>query len=169
MVHGARMLIVGGVVVSALAGCSENVDDEKVEEFLLDNAQAPALIESIDCPSDVEVDEGATFDCEVHTRGGGLETSTLRQVDDDGDIELVGTKQVRLPEGTDVKIIPENVEALIRGQATQPGRIVSVDCPAGIEIEKGSTFRCTVRFADGTQTKVAIVQRDDLGNVEIKR
>jgi NAD(P)H-hydrate repair Nnr-like enzyme with NAD(P)H-hydrate epimerase domain len=162
------MLVVGGVVVSALAGCSENLDDQKVEDFLLDNAQAPALIQSIDCPSDVEVDEGSTFDCEVHTRGGGLEVSTLRQVEDER-VELVGTKQVRLPEDADVKIIPENVEALIRGQAPEPDRIVSVDCPAGIEVEKGSTFRCTVRFADGTQTKVAIVQRDDLGNVEIKR
>jgi NAD(P)H-hydrate repair Nnr-like enzyme with NAD(P)H-hydrate epimerase domain len=162
------MLVVGGVVVSALAGCSENIDDEKVEDFLLDNAQAPALIESIDCPSDIEVDEGSTFDCEVHTRGGGLEISTMRQVEDER-VELAGTKQVRLPEGTDVKIIPENVEALIRGQAPEPERIVSVDCPAGVEIQKGSTFRCLVRFADGTQTKVAIVQRDDLGNVEIKR
>jgi hypothetical protein len=162
------MLVVGGVVVSALAGCSENLDDQKVEDFLLDNAQAPALIQSIDCPSDVEVDEGSTFDCEVHTRGGGLEVSTLRQVEDER-VELVGTKQVRLPEDADVKIIPENVEALIRGQAPEPDRIVSVDCPAGIEVEKGSTFRCNVRFADGTQTKVAIVQRDDLGNVEIKR
>ena len=153
--------------MSALAGCSENIDDEKVEDFLLDNAQAPALIESIDCPSDLEVDEGSTFDCEVHTRGGGLEISTMRQVEDER-VELVGTKQVRLPEGTDVKIIPENVEALIRGQAQKPERIVSVDCPAGVELEKGSTFRCLVRFADGSQTKVAIVQRDDLGNVAIK-
>lgn len=161
------MLVVGGVVVSALAGCSENLDDEKVEDFLLENAQAPALIESIDCPSDIEVDEGSTFDCEVHTKGGGLEISTMRQVDDER-VELAGTKQVRLPEGTDVKIIPENVEALIRGQAPEPEKVVSVDCPAGIDIEKGSTFRCLVRFADGTQTKVAIVQRDDLGNVQIK-
>ena len=91
----------------------------------------------------------------------------MRQVEDER-VELVGTKQVRLPEGTDVKIIPENVEALIRGQAQKPERIVSVDCPAGVELEKGSTFRCLVRFADGSQTKVAIVQRDDLGNVAIK-
>ena len=152
----------------SLAGCSDTIDDEKVEEFVRENAQVPALIESVDCPSDIEVNEGATFECEVHTRGGGLETSTMRQVSDDGDIELVGTKQVRLPEGEDVQIIPENVESLIRGQAPEPDRVVSVDCPAGIEIEKGATFRCVVRFDDGTQEKVTIVQRDDLGNVEIK-
>src|SRR6185503_20033548 len=134
-----------------------------VEDFLLDNAQAPALIESIDCPSDIEVDEGSTFECQVHTKGNGLEVSTLRQVEDER-VELVGTKQVRLPQGTDVKIIPENVEALIRGQAPQPDRIVSVDCPSGVGIEKGSTFKCVVRFDDGTQEKVVIVQRDDLGN-----
>jgi NAD(P)H-hydrate repair Nnr-like enzyme with NAD(P)H-hydrate epimerase domain len=161
------MLIAGGVVVSALGGCSEKVDDGKVEEFLLDNAQAPALIESIECPSDVEIDEGDTFECDVHTKGGGLEVTTVRQVEDER-VELAGTKQVRLPEGQGVKIIPENVEALIRGRAPDPERIVSVDCPAGIEIEKGRTFRCVVRFDDGIQEKVAIVQRDDVGNVEIK-
>ena len=60
-----------------------------------------------------------------------------------------------------MQIIPENVEALIRGQAPQPERIVSVDCPAGVEIEKGATFKCVVRFDDGTQEKVTIVQLDD--------
>ena len=160
------MLIAAGVVVS-LAGCSETIDDEKVEEFLLDNAQAPALIESIDCPGDVEIDEGDTFECDVHTRGGGLEVTTVRQVEDER-VALVGTKQVRLPEGEDVKIIPENVESLIRGQAPEPERVVSVDCPAGVEIEKGAMFKCVVRFDDGTQEKVTIVQIDDVGNVKIK-
>jgi hypothetical protein len=160
------MLIAAGVVLS-LAGCSEQVDDEKVEDFLLENAQAPALIESIDCPDDVEIDEGGTFECEVHTKGDGLEVSTLRQVEDER-VELVGTKQVRLPEGEDVRIIPENVESLIRSQAPEPERVVSVDCPAGIEIEKGATFKCVVRFDDGTQGKVTIVQIDDVGNVKIK-
>jgi hypothetical protein len=160
------MLVTAGVVV-CLAGCSEQVDDEKVEDFLLENAQAPALIESIDCPDDVEIDEGKTFECEVHTKGDGLEVSTLRQVEDDR-VELVGTQQVRLPEGQDVQIIPENVESLIRGQAPEPERIVSVDCPAGVEIEKGATFKCVVRFDDGTQEKVTIVQVDEVGNVKIR-
>jgi len=152
--------------VSALAACgTETVDDEQVEDFLRENAQAPALIDSVDCPDDVEIDEGDTFDCEVNTKGGGLEVVTMRQVEDEG-VERESVRQVRLPEG-DVKIIPENVEALIRGQAADPERIVSVDCPAGIEIEKGRRFRCVVRFDDGSEQNVTIVQRDDVGNVEI--
>ena len=161
------MLIAGGVVASALGGCSETLDDGKIEDFLLENAQAPALIESIECPSDVEVDEGETFECEVHTRGGGLEIVTLRQLDDER-VERVSDRQVRLPEG-DVEIIPENVESLIRSSASEPERIVSVDCPAGIDIEEGATFRCVVRYDDGSEQKVPIVQRDAVGNVEIKR
>ena len=85
--------------MSALAGCSETVDDEKVEEFLLENAQAPALIESIDCPDDVEIDEGDTFECEVHTKGGGLEIGRRSARSRTSASTLVGTKQVRLPEG----------------------------------------------------------------------
>ena len=152
--------------MSALAACgTETVDDEQVEDFLRENAQAPALIDSVDCPDDVEIDEGDTFDCEVNTKGGGLEVVTMRQVEDER-VERESVRQVRLPEG-DVKIIPENVEALIRGQAADPERIVSVDCPAGIEIEKGRRFRCVVRFDDGSEQNVTIVQRDDVGNVEI--
>lgn len=162
------MLIAGGVIVSALGGCGDTVDDEKVEDFLRKNAQAPALIASVDCPSDIEIDEGDTFDCDVHTKGGGLEVVTMRQVEDER-VERVSDRQVRLPQGGDVKIIPENVESLIRREAPEPGRIVSVDCPADVEIEKGARFRCVVRFDDGTEAKVPIVQRDDLGNVEISR
>jgi hypothetical protein len=92
------MLVAAGVIVS-LAGCgNDTIDDEKVEEFMRDTAQAPALIESVDCPSDVEIDEGSTFTCDVHTRGGGLEKATMRQVEDER-VQLVGTEQVRLPEG----------------------------------------------------------------------
>jgi hypothetical protein len=168
MIHGALMLIAAGVVVSALAGCDDTVDDGRVEKFLLENAQAPALIESVDCPDDVEIDEGDTFVCEVHTKGGGLETVTLRQVADER-VEPVAVKQVRLPRGRELRIIPENVESLIRGRAPQPERIVSIDCPPDVPIEKGATFKCTVRFVDDSEEKVTIVQRDDLGNIEIAR
>jgi hypothetical protein len=168
MIHGARMLIGLGVVVSALSGCDDTVDDSRVEDFLRENAQAPGLIESVDCPDDVAIDEGDTFVCQVHTKNGGLEAVTMEQVDDDR-VEAVGFKQLRLPRGGNLKIIPENVEALIRGQAPEPERIVSIDCPAEVAIEEGSRFKCLVRFADGSQDRVTIVQRDALGNVEIAR
>ena len=76
--------------MSAVAGCgTEKVDDGKVEDFLRDNAQAPALIESIDCPDDIEIDEGSTFECEVHTKGGGLEVVTMRQVEDERVVGII--------------------------------------------------------------------------------
>ena len=162
------MLIGIGVVVSVLSGCADTVDDGRVEEFLRENAQAPALIESVDCPDDVEIDEGDTFECRVQTRNGGVEAVTLEQVEDDR-VQPVGFRQVRLPRGHDLKIIPENVEALIRGQAPEPEEIVSIDCPPDVAIEEGLRFRCLVRFADGSEDRVTIVQRDDLGNVEIAR
>ena len=154
--------------MSALGGCSENVDDGKVEDLIRENAVAPTLIESVDCPDDVEIDEGDKFDCDVRTKGGGFEKVTVRQLEDER-VELAGTRQVQLPEGRDTEIIPENVEALIRAQAKEPDRIVSVDCPPGVKLSAGARFDCVVRFDDGTKTKVPIVQRDALGNVEISR
>ena len=161
------MLIAAGVVVSALGGCDETVDDGRLEEFLRENAQAPSLIESVECPDDGEVDEGDTFDCRVHTTGGGLETVTIRQIGDER-FERAATRQVRLPRGRPLKIIPENAEAYIRAQAPEPERIVSIDCPPNVAIEKGRRFRCVVRFADGSKDRVTIVQRDALGNIAIE-
>jgi NAD(P)H-hydrate repair Nnr-like enzyme with NAD(P)H-hydrate epimerase domain len=160
------MLIAAGVVVSALAGCDETVDDAHVEDFVRDNAQAPALIESVDCPDDVEIDEGDTFECRIHTKGDGLETVTLRQVEDER-VVPVATRQVRLPSGGDLRIIPENVEGFVRAQAPEPERVVSIDCPPDVPIEKGRRFECVVRFDDGSRERVAVVQRDDLGNLEL--
>ena len=164
------MLVAVGVVASAAAGCGgeKTIDDEAVERYVREDSQAPGLIEAVDCPSGVEVEDGATFECEVHTKGDGLEVVTLRQVEG-GQPEQVRVRQVRLPRGQRVRIIPENVEGLIRGRAAEPERIVSIDCPAGVEVEKGARFECVVRFDDGSEDRVTIVQRDALGNVEIAR
>ena len=162
------MLIATGVVVSALAGCDETVDDGNVEDFVRENAQVPSLIESVDCPDDVEIDEGDTFECKIRTKGDGLETVTLRQVEDKR-VVRVGSRQVRLPRGRELRIIPENVEGFIRGGAPEPDRIVSVDCPPDVPIEKGRRFECVVRFDDDSEERVAIVQRDDLGNIDFAR
>ena len=160
------MLIATGVVVSALAGCDETVDDGHVEDFVRDTAQAPSLIESVDCPDDVEIEEGDTFECRVGTKGGGLETVTLRQVEDER-VVPVGTRQVKLPSGRNLTIIPENAERFVLGQAPEPERIVSIDCPPDVPIERGRRFRCVVRFDDDSRERVAVVQRDGLGNLAL--
>ena len=162
------MLIASGVVVSALAGCGdEKVDDAKVEDFVREHWQVPALVRAVDCPDDLELEEGDVFECHVDTARGGRETATIRQVEDER-VVLAGSRQVRLPRGEKL-VVPEKVEGLIRSRARQPDELVSVDCPPDVKLRQGGRFECVVRFTYGRPEAVEVVQVDALGNVKIAR
>jgi hypothetical protein len=169
MIHAARMLIVAGVVVSAAPGCGDQtLDGGKVEDYLRDHARVPQVIAEVDCPDGRDAREGDTFECTISLEGGGEETATLRQVDGDGGFRIVGYRQTKLPpDRAGLTIIPENVEAYIRGNADSPERILSVDCPASVPLAKGRSFECVVRYLDRTKALVEITQVDELGNVKI--
>ena len=80
------------VLALALAGCGETViDDVKTEDTIEQNLEqsSGSKVESVDCPSGVEVEKGATFECVVTRPGGEEEIATLRIRNDDADISLV--------------------------------------------------------------------------------
>lgn len=153
----------------ALGGCGQKeIDADKVERFILDETRVPDAVETVACPEGVEVEEGNTFDCKIVATNGSEEAVTIEQQDDEGTVAIVGNRQTKLPENTeDLTIIPENVEALIRGAAEDDVTIVSVDCPPDVPLEEGRSFECLVRFDDEREERVEITQRDELGNVEI--
>ena len=162
------MLIATGVVVSLGAGCGdETLDEGKVEDFIRDHAPAPALIASVECPGDQEIEEGARFECGVETVRGGREVAAIRQIGD-GEFVWLGNRVERLPRGQR-HVVPENVEDYIRGQAEEPGEVVSVACPPDVRLRKGTRFECVARFLDGGREVVRLEQVDALGNVKLRR
>jgi Domain of unknown function (DUF4333) len=93
-----RAGVAGGAVLAALAiaGCGDKViDDEKAEGFIEDGleSQSRLRVASVDCPADVEVERGRTFDCTAVTDRGRY-TITIRMTDDDGTIAPVGAERV---------------------------------------------------------------------------
>src|SRR5919106_423105 len=73
---GASMSRPVGVVVGisalalAIAGCGgEVIDDGKAEDFIRDGLEerVGVQVSSVDCPSDVDVEKGKTFDCAANT------------------------------------------------------------------------------------------------------
>ena len=75
-----------------LAGCGETViDSAKTEDAIESNLKkATGLqIAAVDCPSDVEVEPKATFDCTVEIEGGEEQVATLVIRNDDADVSLV--------------------------------------------------------------------------------
>ncbi|HZK15554.1 MAG TPA: DUF4333 domain-containing protein [Solirubrobacterales bacterium] len=77
----------------AAAGCGKTViDDAKTEAALEQNLEASTgkKVTAVECPSGVEVEAGAGFECAVTVAGGKRETATLRIVNEDADVEVTG-------------------------------------------------------------------------------
>jgi Domain of unknown function (DUF4333) len=78
----------------AAAGCGETViDDVKAEGAIQSNLEKSLdeKITAVDCPADVEVEAGKTFTCSVSS-SGGKQTATLKILNKDADVSLVGLK-----------------------------------------------------------------------------
>ena len=83
-------------LVFAAAGCGETViDDVKAEGAIQSNLEKSlhAKIKSVDCPSDEKVEAGKTFTCTVIFSDGKQATATLKILNEDADVSLVGLKQ----------------------------------------------------------------------------
>jgi hypothetical protein len=84
LVAGAFVVACGGTVI----------DDVKTEETLEQNLERSTgkKINSVECPSGVDVDPGTTFECTVRVAGGGQETAVLKVLNDDADVEVTDLK-----------------------------------------------------------------------------
>jgi len=72
-------------------GCGETViDDVKTEDAIEQNLEDSLgrKVASVDCPSGVEVEKGASFDCAVKLSDGKRETATLKILNEDADVEV---------------------------------------------------------------------------------
>lgn len=89
-------LVAVAVVALLAAGCGETViDDVKAEGAIQSNLEKSldAKIKSVDCPSDQKVEKGQTFTCTVIFSDGERATATLKILNEDADVSLVGLKQ----------------------------------------------------------------------------
>ena len=59
-------------------------------------------------------------------------------------------------------------EDYLRGTVEPPPgtRIEAVDCPDGVDAERGETFECTLETADGDEAVVPLRVLDERGTVE---
>jgi hypothetical protein len=88
-------LLAALLAAAAFAGCGKTViDDAKTEDAIEQNLTKSAnkKVTSVDCPSEVEVEADATFECTVILSGGKEETATMKILNDDADIELTQLK-----------------------------------------------------------------------------
>jgi hypothetical protein len=93
----AAILFLAAVSVTAVVavGCGETVIDQaKLEDTVqqsLEKGEGKA-VRAVDCPSDQEVDPGATFTCTVEYSDGKESIATLRIRNEDADLSLIDLK-----------------------------------------------------------------------------
>lgn len=92
--------LLGALALVALfaAGCGETViDDAKTEDAIEANLESSLgkKVAAVECPSGVEVEAGASFDCTVTLKGGKEETASLKVVNEDADVEVTGLQPAK--------------------------------------------------------------------------
>jgi hypothetical protein len=96
---GARLFIAIALLSAllALSGCGTVIDHEKLQDTLQESVENSVheKIKRVECPSNVSVDPGATFTCDVIFSDDRREVATLRIRDEDADLSVVGLKSTK--------------------------------------------------------------------------
>jgi hypothetical protein len=91
---GALAVLAAASLLIAV-GCGETViDSAKTEDAVDQNLERATgrKVTSVECPSDVEVIKGDTFDCTVTFAGGEREMATLKILNEDADVALTNLR-----------------------------------------------------------------------------
>jgi Domain of unknown function (DUF4333) len=86
------------IAVLLFAGCAGTVvDREKLQDTVEVSLERSVheKIKEVDCPSDLPVDPGSTFTCEVTFSSGKRETATLKIRNEDADISMIGIEATK--------------------------------------------------------------------------
>ncbi|HET9310320.1 MAG TPA: DUF4333 domain-containing protein [Actinomycetota bacterium] len=77
------------VLAVAAAACTKTLDTDGLETELQRQIQQQTggTISSVNCPADVEVETGGTFDCTAEEESGATLTIRVTQSDDQGNVE----------------------------------------------------------------------------------
>ena len=88
-------LLFGAMAALLIAGCGGTViDSAKTEDALQANLSnsLETKVSSVDCPSDIEVEKGATFTCSVKLTDGEDQVVTLRIDNEDADVSVTNLR-----------------------------------------------------------------------------
>jgi hypothetical protein len=83
------------ILAALLVGCGGTVIDKNKLDDTTQASLERSLhekIKSVDCPSDLSVDPGSTFECKVVFPDGKRESAILKIRNKDADVSIVGLK-----------------------------------------------------------------------------
>lgn len=86
--RSARLVAVAALALAA-AACTKTLDTDGLEGQLKSQIQdqTGTTITAVDCPADVQVEAGGTFECTAEEESGATFTVRVTQSDDQGNVE----------------------------------------------------------------------------------
>ncbi|HEU5149812.1 MAG TPA: DUF4333 domain-containing protein [Iamia sp.] len=151
----ARLTLVLGAVVLASCGEPAVLDGPRSEDRIGESLAETYGVEvgAVDCPDDVEVEEGATFACTVRVGDGSVEVD-VRQTDGDGTLEVTARSAVLATDRVEDEIATTLADRFERDDVavTCPGPDVRIEAP-------DATFTCEA--VDGDEAKQVDVRVRD--------
>ena len=86
--RAATWVMALAVMLLLLAACSKTLEMDDVESEIQDGIteQTGIPVSDVDCPDEVEAEEGGTFECTATGEDGSEATVEVTQTSDDGDI-----------------------------------------------------------------------------------
>jgi hypothetical protein len=151
-----------GFLLFVCTACVGKISNEKLEDLIKSMFKEQLSLETsaIDCPKDVKVEPGKTFECDVTVKPAGKIPVVVKMTDDTGSVEAETKYAVLLPE----KLADE----VVRGMAAQNIQ-AKVDCGKEVRLKKpGSHYTCTATPPAGGQSRVVNIDVSDDGNVAWK-
>jgi hypothetical protein len=146
-------------IAAMMAGCSAHVSvgsgettavrsDEisYAEQYM--SHQFPDLppTQSVDCPSDVPLKVGSTYECQATLTDGQVVTIPFRLTSVNGDNGVAHANVALVIEALAVDIIYK----------AAPSPPTSVDCPTDVPATQNKTFECQVTLTNGTAQTVTL-------------
>ncbi|QYG93865.1 DUF4333 domain-containing protein [Iamia sp. SCSIO 61187] len=148
------------VVLGVLAGCGKpavlDVDrsEVRIRERLAETYDV--TVDTVTCPDEVEVEEGATFTCRAEVGDGRVEVD-VRQTDGEGTLEVEARAAILSTPRVEADIAATLADRFARDDVT-----VTCDGPAVRIEEPEATFACEA--VDGDETReVEVRVRDARG------
>lgn len=166
---GAGLIAVAGLGLSACSSGSGSLDSNKMDSIITSkiNEIAPSASVSANCPSDIKIQSGATFDCPV-TINGKQYTYTVTQTDDQGNVSAVPSDIALVSLAAAEDQISKGLTDQVAGTSDWQ---TTCDPEGAIDnlliTQAGSTFTCT---AEGTgqdgnpaSTGIDVTVKDNAG------
>jgi hypothetical protein len=159
--------ILAGAVAMAIGGCSASVsiggkkiDAGKLERSISETVSGSVGVvpERVDCPDDVALKKGHTFQCTARVNGQDAAVR-VTQSDDDGNVRF---------ENVDALLSTQKlVDAIANGVNQQTGRRVTVNCGSRqVLVEPvGARLSCQAVTASGESETITVNVLDRQGNV----